>query len=127
MRSAPPLARERREVELRQGVLDELALVVVGQRLARDLLGREDREVGDLVADLLARAPRLGLDLALGGLEHLFALALTRLQRGGLGGVRGLAGAVEDLLGLLARLREGLAVLPAQVAGPPARVAGPRR
>src|ERR1044072_3122818 len=93
MRSAPPLARERREVELRQGVLDELALVVVGQRLARDLLGREDREVGDLVADLLDRAPRLGLDLAPGGLEHLLALGLTRLHRGGLGGARGPAGA----------------------------------
>src|ERR1044072_774833 len=122
MRSAPPLARERREVELRQGVLDELALVVVAHLLARDLLGREDREVGDLVADLLDRAPRLGLDLALGGLEHLLALGLPRLEGGGRGGVGGVAGAFKDLLGLLARLREALAVLREQLVGLLARV-----
>src|SRR4051812_23638476 len=106
--SVPPLAGERREVELRQRVLDELALIGVGQGLARDLLGREDRQVGDLVADLLDRTPRLGLDLALRRLEHLLALGLAGLERRCLGGVGGLAGAGEDLLGLLAGLREAL-------------------
>ena len=44
------------------------------ERLARDLLGRQDGEVGDLVADLLDRAPRLGLDVAARLLQQLLAL-----------------------------------------------------
>ena len=52
-----------------------------GQRLARHLLGREDRQVGDLVADLLDRAPGLGLDVAAGLLEQLLPLAASGLER----------------------------------------------
>ena len=56
-RRSPPrrplvLRGQHREVELAERLLDEAALVVGGQRLARDLLGREDRQVRDLVADL---------------------------------------------------------------------------
>src|SRR6185312_7107962 len=66
----PAVPAERGEVELLERLLDEPLLIVLVERLARDLLGREDREVGDLVADLLDRAPRLGLDVAPGLLEQ---------------------------------------------------------
>ena len=56
-------------------LLDEPLLVGLGERLARDLLGGEHGEVGDLVADLLDRAARLGLDVAARLLHHLLALA----------------------------------------------------
>ena len=51
------------------------------ERLARDLLGGEHRQVGDLVADLLDRAPRLGLDVAAGLLHQLLALDAGPLER----------------------------------------------
>ena len=54
-RPQPSFAAQGGEVELGEGVLDQAALVVVGERLARDLLRGEDGEVGDLVADLLDR------------------------------------------------------------------------
>src|SRR5258707_9567086 len=106
MRSVPSLARQRREVQLAQRLLDEAALVLLVERLARDLLGGEDRQVGDLVADLLDRAARLGLDVALGLLEQLLALGLGLLHGRGFGGLAGLACAGDDLLRLLTRLRE---------------------
>ena len=54
--SAPRLLRagESREVDLAQRLLDEAALVLLVERLAGDLLGRQHGEVGDLLADLLA-------------------------------------------------------------------------
>ena len=55
---------ERREVDLGERLLDQPLLVGVVERLAGHLLGREHGQVGDLLADLLERAPRLGLDVA---------------------------------------------------------------
>ena len=81
-RRSPPCASYRPlaflgqggEVDLAERLLHEAALVVLGQRLARDLLGGRDRQVGDLAADLLERAPRLRLDVAAGGGQQLLAL-----------------------------------------------------
>ena len=53
-RSRPPRAPPR----------SGAAVVLVVERLARDLLGGEHREVGDLLADLLERAAGLLLDVA---------------------------------------------------------------
>ena len=41
------------------------------ERLARDLLGGHDRQVGDLLADVVERALGRGLDVALGALGSL--------------------------------------------------------
>ena len=46
------------EVELAERLLDEAPLVGVVERLARDLLGGHDRQVGDLPADVVERAAR---------------------------------------------------------------------
>src|SRR5206468_1791004 len=77
---SPPLApalpaRERGEVELGQRLVDEPALVVLGERLARDLLGRGDRQAGHLRADLLDRPAGLLLDVAARLLHELLAPA----------------------------------------------------
>src|SRR4051794_2516219 len=53
-----------REVELAERFLDQAPVVVVVERLARHLLRRGDRQVGDLLADLVDRAARLLLDVA---------------------------------------------------------------
>src|SRR4029079_16584663 len=53
------LSGERRKVELLERLLDEPALVLGGERLARHLLRGQHGEVGDLGADLLDRATRL--------------------------------------------------------------------
>ena len=75
-------------------------------------------EVGDLVADLLDRAARLGLDVAARLLQQLLALlARGLLERLSLGGLGRLAGAGDDLVGLRARLGEALAVLGEQLVG----------
>ena len=63
------------------------------------------------------RAPRLGLDVALGGRDQLLALLLARGGRLGLGRLGRLAGAGHDVVGLLARLGEPLAVLVEQLVG----------
>ena len=110
----PPLAlasTEDAEVEVAQGLLDEALLVGLGQRLARDLLGREHRQVGDLAADLVDRPAGLGLDVAAGLLEQALALGAGGLDGFLLMRVAGLAGAGDDLIGLRARLGEPLAVL----------------
>ena len=86
--------RQRREVDLAERLLDQAAVVVRGQRLARDLLGGDHGEVGDLLADLLERAARLGLDVAPRGRHQLLAL---------LGGLR--LRLVGQRLGRLARAR----------------------
>ena len=70
----PVLPAERAEVELAEGLLDQALLVVLVERLAGHLLGGEDRQVGDLGADLLDRAARLGLDVAARLLQQLLAL-----------------------------------------------------
>src|SRR5438309_559439 len=76
-----PLGRERGEVDLRQRLLDQALLVVLGERLPRDLLGRDDREVGDFLADLVERAAGLRLDLAAGPLHRLLVLLAGLLAR----------------------------------------------
>ena len=53
------------EVELADRVLDQAAVVVAVEHLAGHLRRGDQRQVGDLGADLLERALRLGLDLAL--------------------------------------------------------------
>ena len=81
-------------------------------------------QVGDLAADLVDRAARLGLDVAAGLLHHLLAplgglglgVALVDLGR--------LARAIDDLLGLLAGLGQALAVLGQQLVGLLARALG---
>src|SRR3954471_2047165 len=98
-----PPARERLEVELGQGLLDQPALVVLVERLARHLLGGHDREIGDLRADLRDRAARLGLDVAARLLHQLLALDARLLDRLALRRLGGLARTRDDLLGLLAR------------------------
>ena len=57
---------QRREVELRDRLVDQAALVLGVEDLAGDAGGRRERQVGDLGADLVERALRLGLDLAPG-------------------------------------------------------------
>src|SRR5215217_5741759 len=104
-------AAQRREVELLEGLLDQALLVVLVERLAGHLLGRHDREVGDLVADLLDRAPGLGVDVAPGLLHELLALQLGLLERLALVDLAGLARAGDDLVGLRPGLAETLAVL----------------
>ena len=44
-------SRQRREVHLRQRLLDQAAMVVLVERLPRHLLGGRHRQVGDLLAD----------------------------------------------------------------------------
>ena len=110
----PPLAlasAEDAEVEVAQGLLDQALLVVLGERLARDLLGREHGQVGDLAADLIDRAAGLGLDVTAGLLEQALALGAGGLDGLLLMRVAGLAGTGDDLIGLGACLGEALAVL----------------
>ena len=52
-------------------LLDQALLVGVVERLARDLLGGHDRQVGDLPADVVERALGGRLDVALGALGGL--------------------------------------------------------
>src|ERR671921_2067624 len=104
------LAREGREVQLGDGLVHQAALVLGGQRLARDLLGREDREVGDLGADLLDRAAGLGLDVLARLLEQLLAALLALDDEVGLGLLAGLARAGDDVVRLLAGGGQALAV-----------------
>ena len=97
-------AAEDGEVKLGQRVLDQSSLVLLGEHLARDLLGRHDRELGDIPEELVHHAAALGLDLATGLLQHLLTPSLG--CRAGIALVRGrrLTGALDDLFGLLARL-----------------------
>src|SRR5215218_1593863 len=96
-------AGERGEVDLAQRLLDQAAVIAVVERLARDLLGRDDREVGYLLADLVERAAGLGL-------VHV---RVGRLARAG-----------DDVLRLLTGLLEPGAVLLEQLVG---LDLGPRR
>src|SRR6185295_20316044 len=120
----PAVPAERGEIELLERLLDEPLLIVLVEGLARDLLGRQDREVGDLVADLLDRTARLGLDVAPGLLEQLLALDLGLLERLALVDLAGLARAGDDLIGLRPRLAQALAVLLEELLGVRARALG---
>ncbi len=90
--AARPGAGERLEVELRERLVDQPAVVVVVERLARDLLRRHHRQVGHLAPDLVDRAARLLLDVAARLLHQLLALLV---------GVD--LGLVLELVGRLAR------------------------
>src|SRR3954447_21956398 len=111
------LGRQRGEVELAQRLLDVPPLVGAVERLARDLLGRKHGQVGDLGADLLDRAARLGLDVAAGLLHHLLALGARFRERLLLGRLGRAAGPRDDLVRLAARVGEPLAVLAQQLVG----------
>ena len=78
-----------------------------------------DGEVGDLVADLLDGAARLGLDVPARLLHHLLALAPGLGEDLVLVRLAGLARAGDDVVGLAARLGEPLAVLLEQLSRPP--------
>ena len=126
-REPPTLVRastEGAEVELRESVLDEALLVVIGERLARDLLGREHGQVGDLAADLVDRATGLGLDVTPGLLEQALALGAGGLDRLLLVRLAGLARTADDLVGLDARFGEPLAVLGQDLVGLLAQLLG---
>src|SRR5512132_1933225 len=108
---------ELAEVELAERLLDKALLVVGVERLARDLLGGQDRQVRDLAADLLDRAARLGLDVVARLLQELLALDLGLRQGLTLADLAGLARAGDDLVGLRARLPQARAVLLEQGGG----------
>ena len=92
--------------DVRQELLDEPALALVGHRLADDLAGGEQREVGDLGPDVGDRAGLLGLDLGGGPDAHALELLAGR------GDVRvarllgDLLGTGQDVVRLAARLAE---------------------
>ncbi len=122
---APPApGGQAGEVEFAERLLHEAPLVGVVERLARDLLGGHDREVGDLAADVVERALGGGVDVALGALGRLgedllpavAGLVLVRLGR--------LARALDDLLRLGPGLLQALAVFGEQLVGLGARALG---
>ena len=71
--AALALAGEHAEVDLAERLVDEALLVVLVERLARDLLRGDHGERGHLLADAVERAARLRLDLAAGLLHQLLA------------------------------------------------------
>src|SRR5437660_10708429 len=115
---------EHREVELGDRVVDQAAVVLVGEHLARDLRGGRERQLRDLAPDLLERALRLGRDLAPRLLDPAFALLLGLLLHAALHRLGHLARLGEDLLGLVARLSDQRAVLLEQPPRLVARVVG---
>ena len=106
------LRPELREVDLGQRLFDQPALLGLVERAADDLLGGEQRQVGDLVLDLLDRLARLGLDRLLAPAamsRSRCAAASSRIWRSSSAPVR--ARPLDDLAGLAPRLRELLLVL----------------
>src|SRR4029077_10296747 len=106
------VAAQAGEVDLGQRLVDQALLVVSREGLAGHLLGRQHREVGDLLADALQGAARLRLDVAAGGGEQLLALLATVLRRLRLRRVGGLAGAGDDLIRLPSSATQAPAVTP---------------
>jgi hypothetical protein len=98
-------------------LVDEALLVLGGQRLAGDLLGGGDGQVGHLAADLADRAAGLGLDVLARLLHELLALGRAASADSRSAEAPGRAGAGDDLLGLRAGLLEALAVLREQLVG----------
>src|SRR5436305_9689650 len=78
------------EVELLQGLLEQAPLVLLGERLARHLLGGHDGQVRHLAADLLDRPLRLDFNLPPSALHQPLApplgpgLGLPLVSRPGL-------------------------------------------
>jgi len=118
------VALQDAEVELADRLVDQAALILVVERLAGDLLGRDEAQLGDLGADRLERAPRLGFDLALRLLESPLSVGLGLLLDPLLHRLTDLAGLAEDLLRLRPGLADQLAVLFEQLAGFVARLVG---
>ena len=116
------LALQRREVEVADRVLDQLAVVVAVEHLAGHLRGRDERELGDLGADLLERADRLGLDLLARLLEPALPVGLDLLLGALALRLGDLARLGEDLPRLALGLADQLLVLLEQPAGLGARV-----
>src|SRR5262245_26656465 len=102
---------EGREVELADRFVDQPLVVVGGEHLARHLLGRDHGQVGDLGADRLQRARRLGLDLARGLLEPALAVLLELVAQASLLRLGDLPRLCEDLFGLTAGLGHRRTVL----------------
>src|SRR5207247_6503496 len=102
---------ELREVDLRERLVDQALLVGAGERLARDLLRRDQRQLRDLVADLRQRVLRRLLDLALRLVEPTLAVLLGLLAHALALRVGDLARLGEDLLGLALRPADQRAVL----------------
>src|SRR4249919_914829 len=115
---------QRREVELRDRLVDESPLVLGVEHLARDACRRGERELGDLRADLVERSRRLGLDLALGLRQAPLALGLGLLLHPLDLGVADLPRIREDLRGLPLGAGDQRPVLLEQGAGLFARVVG---
>ena len=109
--------RDGREVRLVDRLLDQAPVVLVAQALARDLLGRQQRQRDDVVAQAARRGAGLGVDLDLGVGQDALALAL------GLGdelralALALLAALLAQLVGLLAGLAEAGLVVVEQRAG----------
>src|ERR671923_2628429 len=99
-------------------------MVGVVKRLPRHLLRREQAEVDDLEADLLERAPRLGLDLPARLLEPPLAIRLQLIAHAALVGVGDPPGVAEDLFGLRLGLADQAAVLLQELSGLFPRVVG---
>src|SRR5687767_14431534 len=106
-RSAVLLAKGR-EVELAERLLDQPLLVLGAERLAGHLLGCEDRQVRDLVADLLDRPSCLGFDVAPRLPEQLLALPTRCLERLPLVLLGRPPCTRDDLVGLGARLLQAV-------------------
>ena len=70
------------------------------QRLADDLLGRGNRQVGELTSQLGDGAVALEGDLAAGALQHRFRLLLRRGPSLFLKALRDLLGLSDDVLAL---------------------------
>src|SRR5262249_23073230 len=107
---------ERGEVEVADRVLDQPPVIGVVEHLARDLRGRLERQLGDLVADLLESALRLGLDLPPCFLEPSLAVGLRLVLDALPLRVGDAARLGEDVLRLAASLADQRSVLLEQVA-----------
>jgi hypothetical protein len=92
-------------------------VVLVIERLARDLFRGDQRERRDLPADLVEGPARLRLDVAARGLHELLALLLRGLLGVVLERVARAPGADHDVLRLLTRLAQPRSVLLEQLVG----------
>src|SRR3954470_15583361 len=116
------LRSERAEVDLGKGFLDQAPALGLAQGATNDLLGREQREIGDLILDLVDRLARLGRDRRLGCRDVALALLGGLLAHLALELHAGAARSLDDLASLAARLGELLLVLLQQPLGLVARV-----
>src|SRR5262245_27613011 len=95
---------QAREIEARDGLLDQLLVALRIERAAHDPRRSLEREIGHLCSDLLERAGRLGRDLLPRLLEPPLPLGLRLLPHPLLHRLPRLARLGEDRLALAARL-----------------------